>query len=291
MTTQQDRTGEWPSLIDVVGRPLSVAVRRGSSGRTPLLLMNGIGAPLTTFEPFIDALDHRLEVISFDVPGVGGSPAPSQPYRFRSLARLVARLLDALGYATVDVLGISWGGALAQQFAFTERQRCRRLVLVSTGTGSIMVPGSPAVLSKLVTPRRYTDRGYMSRIAPDIYGGSVRTDAARLTSLLRSFGRGPSRRGYAFQLLAGAGWTSVGFLPFLRQPTLVLAGDDDPIVPVLNGRIIAGLIRNSRLHVYSGGHVDLVGNPHLLAPIIEEFLNTPGPGAPQSPPPRTENES
>ena len=108
MTTQQDRTGEWPSLIDVVGRPLSVAVRRGSSDRTPLLLMNGIGAPLTTFEPFIDALDHRLEVISFDVPGVGGSPAPSQPYRFRSLARLVARLLDALGYATVDVLGISW---------------------------------------------------------------------------------------------------------------------------------------------------------------------------------------
>ena len=291
VTTQQDRTGERPSLIEVAGQPLHVAVRPGSSGPTPLLLMNGVGAPLTTFEPFIDALDQRLEVITFDVPGVGGSPAPSQPYRFRSLARLVARLLDELGYATVDVLGLSWGGALAQQFAFTERQRCRRLVLVSTGTGSIMVPGSPAVLSKLVTPRRYTDRGYMSRIAPDIYGGSVRTDAARLTPLLRSLGRGPSRRGYAFQLLAGAGWTSIGFLPLLRQPTLVLAGDDDPIVPVLNGRVIARLIRNSQLHVYRGGHVDLIGSPHLLTPIIEEFLTTPGPGASKRPPPRRENES
>jgi len=291
VTIQQDRTGERPSLIEVVGQPLRVAARRGSGGTTPLLLMNGIGAPLTTFEPFINALGQRLEVISFDVPGVGGSPAPSRPYRFRSMARLVARLLDELGYATVDVLGLSWGGALAQQFALSERRRCRRLVLVSTGTGSIMVPGSPAVLSKMVTPRRYTDSGDMARIGPDIYGGSARTDAERLAPLLRSLGRGPSRRGYAFQLLAGAGWTSIGFLPFLRQPTLVLAGDDDPIVPVRNGRVIAGLIRNSRLHVYQGGHVDLIANPQLLAPLIEEFLTAPDPDASGSPLTRGENES
>jgi len=68
------------------------------------------------------------------------------------------------------------------------------------------------------------------------------------------------------------GWTSVPFLPFLHQPTLVLTGDDDPIVPAANGRILAALIPNAELHVYPGGHIDLVANPDLLVPRIDRFL-------------------
>jgi pimeloyl-ACP methyl ester carboxylesterase len=81
------------------------------------------------------------------------------------------------------------------------------------------------------------------------------------------------RRGYAFQLLAAAGWTSVPFLPLLRQPTLVLTGDDDPIIPVVNGRLLAALIRRSRLHVYRGGHLELIARPEHVAPEIEQFLD------------------
>ena len=97
------------------------------------------------------------------MPGVGGSPLPSRPYRFTGLCGLIGRMLTELGYDTVDVLGISWGGGVAQHFAAVQRARCRRLVLVSTATGALMVPAKPSVLAKMITPRRYTDRGYLEQ--------------------------------------------------------------------------------------------------------------------------------
>src|SRR5581483_302712 len=143
-----------------------VAVRRGDGTRVPLLLCNGIGASLDLLQPFVDELDPSLDVIRFDVPGVGGSPLPGLPYRFGGLCGLAARMLDTLGYGgAVDVLGISWGGALAQHFAFAQRRRCRRLVLVATAPGAIMVPAAPRVLAHMVTPRRYLDPRYLELIA------------------------------------------------------------------------------------------------------------------------------
>jgi len=141
------------SLLDVGGQTLRVGIRSGEKTRPPLLLFNGIGANIELVEPFLDALDGP-EAIIFDVPGVGGSPAPKLPYRPRTLARLSAVLLDQLGHEQVDVLGVSWGGALAQQFAFQQAKRCRRLVLAATSPGHLMVPGKLTLLLKLATPRR-----------------------------------------------------------------------------------------------------------------------------------------
>ena len=156
--------------VAIDGQPIRVAVRPGLAGQTgtrpvPLLVLNGIGASLELLTPFVEALDPALEVIRFDVPGVGGSPLPAAPYRFTGLCRLAARLLTELGYDEADVLGISWGGGVAQHFAFTQRPRCRRLVLVSTGTGALMVPARPAVLARMLTPRRYLDRRYLEQVA------------------------------------------------------------------------------------------------------------------------------
>ena len=122
---------------------LRVGVRPGDKSQPPLLLFNGIGANIELVGPFLEALDG-LEAIIFDVPGVGGSPAPRLPYRPWHLARLSARLLDQLGYGHVDVLGVSWGGAIAQQFAFQQAKRCRRLILAATSPGHLMVPGKLA---------------------------------------------------------------------------------------------------------------------------------------------------
>src|SRR5207302_9885832 len=149
-------------MITVKGQRLRVAIRPGNGTRTPLLLLNGIGANLEVLQPFVDALDPAIEVIRFDVPGVGGSPAPRIPYRFSAHARLVTKMLDQLGYQQVDVLGVSWGGALAQQFAFQYPVRCRRLILVSTGAGALMVPGRPWVLATIATPRLYQAPVYMA---------------------------------------------------------------------------------------------------------------------------------
>jgi poly(3-hydroxyalkanoate) depolymerase len=255
----------------VGGQVLRVGVRRGEKARLPLLLFNGIGANIELVEPFLDALDG-IEAVIFDMPGVGGSPAPALPYRPWMLARLSARLLDQLGHERVDVLGVSWGGALAQQFAFQQAKRCRRLVLAATSPGHLMVPGKLTVLLKMATPRRYKDPDYMSRIAGEIYGGALRGSPELARNHLRHV-RWSSDYGYYLQLVAGFGWSSLPWLRLLVQPTLVMAGTDDPLVPVANGRILARLIPHARLVTIDDGHLFLVTSAGKSAAIISEFLS------------------
>jgi poly(3-hydroxyalkanoate) depolymerase len=264
-------------LHDVGGQVLRVGVRRGDKRRPPLLLFNGIGANIELVEPFLDALDGS-EAIIFDVPGVGGSPAPWLPYRPWMLARLSARLLDQLGHAQVDVLGVSWGGALAQQFAFQQAKRCRRLVLAATSPGHLMVPGKPTVLLKMATPRRYKDPDYMRRVAGDIYGGAFRGSPGLVRRHLRHV-RWSSDYGYYLQLIAGFGWSSLPWLRLLSQPTLVMVGTDDPLVPVANGRILARLIPNARLVTIDDGHLFLVTSAGRSAGLVADFLESE-PGKP-----------
>jgi len=185
---------------------------------------------------------------------------------------LTARLLDNLGHQQVDVLGVSWGGALAQQFAFQQGQRCRRLVLAATSPGHLMVPGKLTALIKMATPQRYKDPAYMQRIAGDFYGGVLR-GAPELAGRHLRHVRWSSDYGYYLQLLAGLGWSSLPWLRKLAQPTLVIAGTDDPIVPVVNGRILARLIPNARLVTIDDGHLFLVTNADESAKIVSEFLS------------------
>lgn len=263
------------TTININGTNVFVAIRRGDGSRPPLLLINGIGANLEVFDPFVDALEKigrkKIGTIRFDVPGVGGSPPTFFPLRFRGLAHLIAQLLDAVGHQQVDVLGISWGGGLAQQFAHQYPQRCRRLVLVATSTGAISVPGNPSVLAKLLSPRRYFQPSYLATIAPTLYGGMFRQrpDLARAYAHLV---RAPHGLGYYRQLLAGVGWTSLPWLHQLHQPTLILAGNDDPIVPPLNARVMARLIPHARLHIVNGGHLLLLTEREQVAALVYQFL-------------------
>jgi pimeloyl-ACP methyl ester carboxylesterase len=129
----------------------------------------------------------------------------------------------------------------------------------------------------MLTPRRHRDPRYAMSIAAEIYGGSMRSAPGRAAELLHTGGRAGRDRGYYYQLLAGAGWTSLPLLPLLRRPALVLAGDDDPLIPVVNGHIMHRLIAGSELHVYRGGHLDLIAEPHRLTPVIERFLSAAAP--------------
>ncbi len=261
-------------VVHVLGQDLRVRVRPGGGpgGRVPLVLCGGIGVGFEVLQSFVDALDPSVEVVRFDVPGAGGSPVGRVPYGFHGHAYLAINMLRRLGYAQSDVLGVSWGGGLAQQMAFLFPRFVRRLVLVSTGTGEVMVPGRLRVLARMATPRRFNDPLDAASIIGDIYGGSARTDPDRVLQLLGDDVRPRSPVGYLHQLLAGAGWTSLPWLPFIRQPTLILAGDDDPVVPALNARIMRRLLPHASLHIYHGGHVALVTDPEQLAPHVTTFL-------------------
>jgi poly(3-hydroxyalkanoate) depolymerase len=232
--------------------------------------------------PFEDRLDGRLvQTITVDAPGTGGSSPYRLPRRMGGLARTMDRLLDTLGYRSVDVLGVSFGGVLAQQLARQAPGRVRRLVLAATGPGLGGVPASPHVLLALATPRRYHQPDYFRRVAGRIYGGAARRDPdSMLHGSLARFAKAPSMHGYLAQLYAIAGWTSVPWLPRLTQPTLVLAGDDDPIVPLVNGRILHRLIPHARLRVVpGGGHLFLLEQPAEIAALVTDFLTVATPPA------------
>ena len=253
-------------IMQVGGRQLRVAIRPGTGTGPPLLLCNGIGMRLEAFRPFVDALDPAIEVIRFDAPGTGGSQLPNRPYRFTTLALLLRQMLHNLGHQQADVLGISWGGGLAQQFALLNPRRCRRLILVATSTGpQTMVPPNPLPPVKNLILRRWGD----------LWGGSAKTDPDALASALRKARISPLSIGYLYQHTAALGFTTLPLLPLIRQRTLVLTGDDDPIIPVANGRILAAGIPHATLHVYHGGHVELVTRPSLLTPLITSFLAAP----------------
>jgi poly(3-hydroxyalkanoate) depolymerase len=255
--------------VTVAGHRVHVCHRPGAPGRRPLVLVNGIGASLEFLDPLVAALDPERPVVRFDVPGIGGSPAPCVPLPMAGLAFLLAGLLDELGYARADVLGLSWGGGIAQQFALQHPDRTGKLALVSTGMGAVMVPARLSVLAKMLTPRRYNDRNYRHDAGAEIYVGESQADVDEVFSRARPV----APRAYLYQLLALMSWTSFPVLPFIAAPTLVLNGRLDPVIPVVNAHIMGALLPQSTVHLHEGGHVGILTRPHDLGPVLEDFLD------------------
>jgi len=260
-------------MVSVGTQRLRVTVENPGAGR-PFLLINGIGATGDLFDPFRQHFGDR-ETIAFDAPGVGGSPTPILPYSMRKMAGTVAGLIDELGHSRVDVLGLSWGGALAQEFAHRQPAMVRRLVLTATMPGVTSVPGRPAAVATLLSPLRYYSPEYLKRVAPTLYGGAIRDRPELLEEHARQrAARPPSSVGYLHQLSAIQRWSSLPWLHHLPHRTLVLAGDDDPIVRLVNARVMTKRIPDARLHVVEGGgHLFLFTRALEMANIVSDFLD------------------
>jgi poly(3-hydroxyalkanoate) depolymerase len=257
-------------VIDVEGLPLRV-LRAGSG--PPLLLINGIGAAAEMWAPFVARLRGH-EIVAFDLPGTGGSPPLRHLTRMRGLAELVARLIDALGYRSVDVLGYSFGGIVAQELARRNPERVDRLVLCATSSGMISVPPRPLAALLMLTPARYSNRSMASRIVPLIAGGRTRRDPTVLREHLKErLARPPSTQGYLQQLYAVTGWSSLCWLSRIRHETLILVGDEDPLVRVINARCMAAVMPSCRLRVVrGGGHLFLLDEPGSVVRELTGFL-------------------
>jgi len=223
------------------------SIRYAEAGRQDaprtLLLFNGIGAGIEVLEPFATAFG-QVRVLAFDVPGVGGSPAPLMPYRMHEIAALTDRLLDHLDVDRADVFGVSWGGAAAQEFAIRHPDRCRTLTLAATCAGFVMVPGPAMGLPGLLARSRSAD--------------------AALHPL--------HTKGWLYQWLALSCWTSWHRLHRVRTPTLVLMGCQDTIVPPINGRLLASRLRRATLEFVDCGHHFVLTRPGDIARRVERFM-------------------
>jgi pimeloyl-ACP methyl ester carboxylesterase len=224
-------------LVKVGNRTLRIRVEGSGPG---LLLLNGLTRPLESWEPFVAALSSRT-IVSFDAPGIGESPEPVVPLSIKMLATVAASVLDEVGLDRVDVLGISHGGAVAQQFAVTYPGRLNRLVLVATSCGVGSTLGNWRALNDLTTE---SGAGAWPEVASALWHS-----------------------------MAVACWSSLPFLGAISAPTLVICGIEDTVTPLANSRMLARRIPNASLITVPGGH-DLQDpqSADSLAHVVDNFL-------------------
>ncbi|KTE16613.1 alpha/beta fold hydrolase [Sphingopyxis sp. H115] len=233
------------STEHVYGLSLRVARWREGTSGTPLLFLNGIGADIAAAAPLLARM-HGREVWTLDMPGVGGSPDALLPYGAPTIAAVVMEIADRLGHKRVDLAGFSWGGALAQQIAIQFPGRVRRLVLMATTP----VMGAPGI-------------GWAAMFDDDMLASGLKIQTA--TPL-----------GIAYQSAAMAGWTSIGLLAGLKtMPVLVLAGEQDGVMPVCYARMLAEQIDGALLEVLPGSHLFPFTHAAAVADRISAFLDRP----------------
>jgi pimeloyl-ACP methyl ester carboxylesterase len=263
---------------DVVVDGLRLHTRRRPGSTTPpLVLIHGLGGSMESWAPLLERMPDR-DVVMIDCPGVGRSERPTWPIRIPAIADYVLGALRGLGIERADVLGFSLGGVVAQEVAHRDPGFVRRLVLVATICGVWVHPAGPTVQRALLSTRRYRDRTAAARDIPILAGGRTARDPEVLAAILRDReGHPPGRLGYHFQQLAVLGWTSFLWLPNLRMPTLVLHGQDDPVVRVANARVMAWRLPDATMEVVPGaGHMLLFDEPEKTTPIVEDFLGKAG---------------
>jgi pimeloyl-ACP methyl ester carboxylesterase len=250
--------------VSVWGVPHDVRVLAEDAKGTPLLLRNGVGASDSVLEHLASHLPGRPILIV--EPGQLGLPLHLK-------ALLMAAAVRKAGFEEIDVLGISYGGAEAQQLALTAAvsgrlpvPRVRRAVLVSTGPNA--VPGKPAALLGLtavsVLPR------LQKRLGRVIHGDDA--DHAEALALL-----GDDRASVykvASNVASLAGWSSLPFLPLLKLPIKVIHGDHDRLVPVVNAKLMARLLPDCRLELWPGeGHLLVLTRTAEVGESVLDFLD------------------
>ena len=248
--------------------------KRGSGPR--LLFCNGSGTTLQTVRPSLDLVAAKFDLLAWDYRGLGRSVPLMGPYAMADLAADAVGLLEIAGWDICRVLGVSFGGMVAQEFAVTNPERVERLALACTSAGG--GGGSSYPLQKLL------------ELPPDIQAAArlklvdSRWDERWLAAhpVDRALAEGLAAAGqnqqdpaaHKAQLEARAGHDVWDRLDAITCPALVGHGNYDGIAPVQNGTAIASRIHGAELRGYEGGHLFLFQDPAAL-PGFEAFLQAP----------------
>jgi pimeloyl-ACP methyl ester carboxylesterase len=251
---------------------IDVYYERDGNG-PPLLLFNGSGGTLQTAAPTIDRLRRTFDLVAHDQRGLGRTAVPPGPYTMADYAADGVALLDHVGWQRCAVIGVSFGGMVAQEFAVTWPGRVTRLALVCTSSGG---PGQPSYpiheLAKLPPDERAARsvRLVDTRFTPEWLAAHPRDQAildirAAATPAPEGSER---RRGELAQLDARARHDVWDRLPAITCATLVAGGRYDGIAPPANSEAIASRIPGAELRLYDGGHLFFVQDPKAFPEIV-----------------------
>ncbi len=239
----------------------------------PVLFLNGSGSTLATTAPLIDVVAGRLEVVAHDQRGAGRSSVPGGPYTMAQYAADALGLLDVVGWSTCRVVGVSFGGMVAQELAVTAPARVERLALLCTSAGGDggasyplhelvgLAPRRRAEISTQLLDSRFTDEWL-----------ATHPGDRTLVDTMAQRGAGGSddvRRGQAEQLEARRHHDVWSRLGRITCPTFVAAGRFDGIAPLANSETIVSRVGGATLHVYDGGHAFFAQDRRALPEIID----------------------
>ena len=259
----------------VSARGIELFVRERGEG-TPLLMVNGLGGNVEMWGPTEERLAGIARTIVFDWPGIGHSSTPVLPLTISGLTSVVGSAVDRLGYESVDVLGFSLGGVVAQQLAHDRPDLVRRMALVCTACGWGSMPGTLPALTLTAMPARYHSPALYDRTR--VLLSPADAELLERHELLRNvrLRRPPSIYVYLSQLWSASMWSSLPWLSSVRVPTLVLSGGGDELIPSANGVQLARLLPESRLHVLTDeGHLMVFDPDGGVLPLLEDFFATP----------------
>jgi 3-oxoadipate enol-lactonase len=245
---------------------------RAGSG-PPLLFLNGSGATLVSSAPLIDRFREHFDVVAHDQRGLGRTAIPRGPYTMADYAADAAALLDHVGWTTSAVVGVSFGGMVAQEFAVTFPERVTRLALVCTSPGgpgrasyplhelAELPPDEQAAVAISLLDTRFTPE-WLETHPFDKALVDVRRERGRETKSTEQ------RRGELEQLGARKHHDVWDRLAAITCPTLVAAGRYDGIAPPSNSEAIASRIAGAELRLYEGGHLFFVQDRAALPDVI-----------------------
>jgi pimeloyl-ACP methyl ester carboxylesterase len=242
----------------------------------PLLLIQGMsGTRLSWGRPFLERLERDFDCVVFDNRGIGDSAKTTDPFTTADLAADAAAVLDAVGWESAHVLGISMGGMVAQELALAVPERVQTLTLGCTYCGG---PGSalmdPADFGPLAEAMASGDRDRVFRAMWDLNLSpgfrAAATEADRFADFTAMAGALPARqRTVQLQLQAVVAHDTSARLPELGMPTLVVHGTVDRMLPVANGELIASLVPGAELELLADvGHMYWWEQPQRAADLV-----------------------
>jgi len=254
-----------------------ISINYQISGSGPrVLFFNGSGATLQSTELLLRSLSKECEVLAHDQRGLGLTSIPEGPYTMAQYAADAAALLDHVGWKTCSVVGISFGGMVAQEFAVTFPERVERLALLCTSTGGAGGSSYPLhELGALSAEERAAKMPMLSdtRFTPE-WLASHPADAQMMSMRSESTTKSADViRGERLQLAARVGHDVADRLHVIPCPTFVAAGKFDGIAPPVNSEAIIERIPDATMSVYEGGHMFVAQDPSAIRE-IRTFLST-----------------